>query len=214
MPRKTDGIIYELHPRPTKGEDGKPLLYAQPLIDKKYSVKELDELCIKSYYTHKHQIENTLNVACEAIATLLKEGRRVETPFGTFAPKLRLLGDHTDPDRVTGKDIMYAGIEFTPSKTFESLADCSQHGFRKQDPRIWKPKKVEGDEALKEALLKSMVNGYTTAKRFMIYSGLKETMARRYLNAHCEGENALLSRYIEGRTVQYRLKQPLPPVKR
>ena len=27
MPRKTDGIVFEIHPRPTKGEDGKPLLY-------------------------------------------------------------------------------------------------------------------------------------------------------------------------------------------
>ena len=25
MPRKTDGIEFEIHPRPTKGEDGKPL---------------------------------------------------------------------------------------------------------------------------------------------------------------------------------------------
>ena len=60
MPRKTDGIEIEIHPGPKKGEDGKPLLYAQPLIDKKYSVKELDELCSKSHYTHKHQIENAL----------------------------------------------------------------------------------------------------------------------------------------------------------
>jgi len=27
MPRKTDGIVFEIHSRPTKGEDGKPLLY-------------------------------------------------------------------------------------------------------------------------------------------------------------------------------------------
>ena len=26
MPRKTDGIEFEIHPRPTKGEDGKPPL--------------------------------------------------------------------------------------------------------------------------------------------------------------------------------------------
>jgi hypothetical protein len=25
MPRKTDGILFELQPRPTKGDDGKPL---------------------------------------------------------------------------------------------------------------------------------------------------------------------------------------------
>lgn len=31
MPRKTDGMKFELLPRPTKGEDGKPLLYARPV---------------------------------------------------------------------------------------------------------------------------------------------------------------------------------------
>ena len=30
MPRKTDGIEFEIHARPTKGEDGKPLLYVRP----------------------------------------------------------------------------------------------------------------------------------------------------------------------------------------
>jgi len=29
MPRKTDGIPFILQPRPTKGLDGQPLLYAQ-----------------------------------------------------------------------------------------------------------------------------------------------------------------------------------------
>lgn len=214
MPRKTDGIIYELHPGPNKGKDGKPLLYAEPVIDKKYSLRELDRLCIESHRTYKHQIENALNMACEAIASLVKDGHRVETPFGTFAPKIKLLGDHTDPDKVTGKDIMYDGIEYNPSKEFVTMSDCSHHGFRKQDPRIWNPKKVEGEEALKEALLKSVTNSYTTAKRFMHSSGLKETMARHYLNAHCEGDNALLKRCIEGRNVLYRLKQPLPPDKK
>ena len=32
MPRKTDGVLFELQPRPTKGDDGKPLLYAKPVV--------------------------------------------------------------------------------------------------------------------------------------------------------------------------------------
>ena len=35
MPRKTDGIEFEIHPRPTKGEDGKPLLYVRPAKGRK-----------------------------------------------------------------------------------------------------------------------------------------------------------------------------------
>ena len=43
MPRKTDGILFELHPRPTKGDDGKPLLYAQPVIEYKYDLDAIDD---------------------------------------------------------------------------------------------------------------------------------------------------------------------------
>lgn len=214
MPRKTNGIIYELHPRPTKGEDGKPLLYAQAHIEKKYSVRELDAQCAEYTSMHLHQVENALNVAREVMASLLKEGRRVETPFGSFAPKLRLVGDHTDPNKVTGKDIMYAGIEFIPSKEFEEMADCSHHGFRQQDPMFWKPTKVEGEEALEQALRKSMLNGHTTVKRFMLFSGLKETMARRFLNEHCKGEEPLLRSYREGRNVQYYIQKPSSPAEK
>ena len=42
MPRKTDGILFELQPRPTKGDDGKPLLYAQPVIE--HDLDDLDDL--------------------------------------------------------------------------------------------------------------------------------------------------------------------------
>ena len=41
MPRKTDGIEIEIHPRPTKGEDGKPLLYVRPAKGRKKSFKQL-----------------------------------------------------------------------------------------------------------------------------------------------------------------------------
>lgn len=214
MPRKTDGIVFELHPRPTKGEDGKPLLYAQPHIEKKYSLRELDAKCADYTNMHLHQVDNAFNVARDVISMLLKEGHRVETPFGSFAPKLRLVGDHTDPKKVTGKDIMYAGIEFIPSKEFERLADCSHHGFRQQDPMFWKPTKVEGEEALEQALRKSMRNGHTTVKRFMLFSGLKETMARRFLNGHCKGEEPLLCSYREGRTVEYFFKKSPSPVEK
>ena len=47
MPRKTDGMLFELLPRPTKGEDGQPLLYARPAIGMKYrsAMRYLDVLC-------------------------------------------------------------------------------------------------------------------------------------------------------------------------
>ena len=47
MPRKTDGIEFEIHPRPTKGEDGKPLLYVRPAKGRKKSFKQLEDFCNK-----------------------------------------------------------------------------------------------------------------------------------------------------------------------
>ena len=44
---------------------------------------------------------------CSNFANLLakSDGYRVETPIGSFAPKLKLLGEHTDPKTIHGRDI-------------------------------------------------------------------------------------------------------------
>ena len=202
MPRKTNGVLYELYPRPTKDEDGKPLLYAEPVITMKHSTRGLDEFCADYRGMTRHEVENALEVACNVCAMWLSKGHRVETPFGTFAPKIRLLGDHSDPDRVTGKDLVYSGIEFIPAKQFVKDSDCSREGFRRDD-RFTKPKRVQGQEELMEALRKSVFNGYITVKTFMIRSGMKQTTARNFLDSLCKGETPLLRRFKEGQTMHY-----------
>lgn len=214
MPRKTDGIVFELHPGAKKGEDGKPLQYARPKITVTYDTKGLDEYCTKYYYSASKQVQNILNLASEAVASLVKQGYRVETPFGSFAPKLKVLGDHTDPNKVTGKDIVYDGIEFIPTKAFKKACDCSRHGFRKEDSRIVKAKRAETEEERQKALRESFYEGYTTVKRFMNKSGLGETTARAYLENLCKGDTPLLRRYREGTTKHYRLIQPSTPDKK
>ena len=47
MPKKKEGMLIELLPRPTKGEDGQPLLYARPAIGFKYSTRAVDDFCQK-----------------------------------------------------------------------------------------------------------------------------------------------------------------------
>ena len=207
MPRKTNGVLYELYPRPTKDEDGKPLLYAEPVITMKHSTRGLDEFCADYRGMTRHEVENALEVACNVCAMWLSKGHRVETPFGTFAPKIRLLGDHSDPDRVTGKDLVYAGIEFIPAKQFVTDSDCSREGFRRDD-RFTKPKRVQGQEELMEALRKSIFNGYITVKTFMIRSGMKQTTARNFLDSLCKGDTPLLRRFKEGQTMHYIVLDP------
>ena len=136
MPRKTDGILFELQPRPTKGDDGKPLLYAQPVVEHKYDIDAIDDFCAKYRHTSKGEIRHLFDLFSEVATMWLRQGNRVETPFGSLAPKLKLLGEHTDPDKVTGRDVMYAGIEFIPSKQFVKDADCSADGFRLKKSKV------------------------------------------------------------------------------
>ena len=100
MPRKTDGVLFELQPRPTKGDDGKPLLYAQPVIEYKYNLDDIDDFCNKYRHTSKGEMKRFIELLEEITTMWLKQGCRVETPFGSFAPKIKLLGEHTDPEKV------------------------------------------------------------------------------------------------------------------
>ena len=96
MPRKTDGVLFELQPRPTKGEDGRPLLYAQPVIERKYNLDDIDDFCAKYRHTSKGEMQRLFYLLEEVTTMWLRKGCRVETTFGSFAPKLKLLGEHTD----------------------------------------------------------------------------------------------------------------------
>lgn len=202
MPRKTDGILFELQPRPTKGDDGQPLLYAQPVIERKYDLKDIDEFCAKYRHTSKGEIQRLFSLLEEVATMWLRDGYRVETPFGSFAPKLKLIGEHTDPTKVTGRDIMYGGIEYIPSKQFVKDADCSREGFRRKRSTVGNSQMYDS-KAMDEALRRSTYNGYITISTFMTFSHLKRKSAKAYLDSLCEGPNPRLRRYREGRTLHY-----------
>jgi hypothetical protein len=202
MPRKTDGIPFILQPRPTKGEDGKPLLYAQPVIERKYNIDDIDDFCNKYRHTSKGEIKLLFELFTEVATLWLREGSRVETPFGSLAPKLKLLGDHTDPEKVKGRDVTYAGIEFVPAKQFVKRADCGRYGYRRVRESVGNSQMYD-PVAMEEALRRSVYNGYITISTFMIYSRLKRKSAQRYLDSLCEGAHPRLRRYREGRTLHY-----------
>lgn len=209
MPRKTDGILFELQPRPTKGDDGKPLLYAQPVVERKYDLDDIDNFCARYRHTSKGEMKRLFDLFSEVATMWLREGCRVETPFGSLAPKLKLLGDHTDPEKVTGRDVMYGGIEFIPSKQFVKDADCSGDGFRRQHGSVGNSQMYNA-KAMDEALRRSIRNGYVTISAFMIFSGLKRKSAQAYLDNLCKGDNPHLRRYREGRTLHYTVLHDTP----
>lgn len=213
MPRKTDGILFELQPRPTKGDDGKPLLYAEPVILRKYNLDDIDDFCARYRHTSRGEMKRLFDLLSEVTTMWLSEGCRVETPFGSFAPKLKLLGDHTEPDKVTGHDVRYGGIEFIPSKQFVSDADCSHSGFRRLKTSVGNSQ-MNDPKTMEEALRQSCRNGYTTISTFMEFSHLKRKSAKAYLDSLCEGDHPRLRRYHEGRTWHYLLLPPTSPVKK
>ena len=210
MPRKTDGILFELQPRPTKGDHGKPLLYAQPVVERKYGVDDIDDFCAKYRHMSRGEVKHFFGILEEVTTMWLKQGCRVEMPFGSFAPKLKLVGEHTDPEKVLGRDVMYGGIEFIPAKQFVKNADCGRLGFRRKRGNVGNSQMYD-PKAMEEALRQSTVKGHISIKRFQINSGLKYTSAKHYLDSLCDGDSPRLQRYKEGRMWHYVVLPPAAP---
>ena len=132
MPRKTNGIEFELHPSPKRDEEGKPLLYARPASGRKKTMKQLDDFCAEYRNLQKGEMERLFNLFLDVAGNWLSQGYRVETPIGSLSIKLKLVGEHSDPDKVTGRDILYNGVEFTPSKELVEKANINLRREEKQ----------------------------------------------------------------------------------
>jgi len=202
MPRKTDGIEFEIHPRPTKGEDGKPLLYVRPAKGRKKSFKDLETFCNKYRNLQAGELQRVLNIVMDVVGLWLSDGYRVETPIGSFAPKLKLLGEHTDPKTIHGRDIVYTGIDFIPSKEFVKEGGNNRKGFRKSQAQVGNGQMYD-PKAMDEALRRCMKLGYVTIPEFMIYSGLKRDSAKAFLDSLCKGDHPRLWKVRESRRWLY-----------
>lgn len=197
-------IEFELLPRPTNGPDGKPLLYARPLPAMKCDLDYIDNFCARYRGTQKGDIKRLFETFIDAAGQMLSSGLRLETPIGSFAIKLKLDGDFTNPERVQATDVSYAGLEFIPSKRFQQEADPhKQHrGFRKRTTQVGNAQMYD-PQAMDAALRKSLCNGYTTIKTFQIFSGLKYKSAKRYLDSLCEGDAPRLRRNKDAGALHY-----------
>jgi len=202
MPRKTDGIEFEIHPRPTKGDDGKPLLYVRPAKGRKKSFKELEDFCNKYRNLRPGELLQVMDVVMDVMGYWLSDGYRVETPLGSFAPKLKLLGEHTDPKTITGRDVVFNGLEFIPSKQLVKAGNNSREGFRRSHAAVGNSQMYDS-QAMEDALQQCLRLGYATIPEFMIYSGLKRDSAERYLNSLCEGDHPRMWKVRESRRWLY-----------
>ena len=155
-------------------------------------------------------MERLFNLFIDVAGNWLAQGYRVETPIGSFAMKLKLTGDHTNAEKVTGRDIVYNGVEFTPSKELIAKAGSNREGFRKKSGTVGNSQMYD-PKAMEEALRKSLTLGYTTVSTFMYFSKLKRDSAQHYLDSLSKGENARLLRRKNGRTYVYSLRKDSTP---
>lgn len=201
MPRKTDGMLFELHPRPTEGKDGKPLLYARPAANLKRTMKDVELFC-EFRGVNSAMVGIAFETFIEVCSQWLADGYRVETPLGVFSPKIRLEGDFTDPGKVTGKDVRLVGIELTPSRRFVKEVGYKQKGFRRSGAPVGNAQ-MHDEAFMAKALGRAMKQGFTTIGIFMAVSGLKYHSAQRYLDRLSFGSEPKLKRRKIGNAYQY-----------
>jgi hypothetical protein len=48
MPRKKDGMPFEVHPTPAKGRDGKNIVYAKPALRDKMTMSGVEDFCSRT----------------------------------------------------------------------------------------------------------------------------------------------------------------------
>ena len=207
MPRKTNGMEYELLPRPTKGADGKPLLYARPSGGIRYDIDGIEDFCRKHRGMNKGDMSRFFTVFLDVVSIMMSDGSRIETPIGTFAPKLKLSGDFTDPTQVKREDVSLATIEFNPSKRFvQELAQHLRTGFREKENIYGRKPMHELRESGKiEEVLQELLNRNSFGiDLFVSRTGMKYNTARTYLNKLCKGENPLLTRDRYGNKNTYK----------
>jgi len=204
MPRKKDGMLFEIHPTPIKGKDGRNILYVKPASGYKLTMKGVEDFCSRNYGLQYGELSRTLDVFLRAAGELMAMGYRVETPIGSFAPRLSLKGEFTDPDEIKGRDVSFDGVDYNPGKLWNRELEKWSRGFRRANNA--NTQEILADQEKLEKILRdtiSKLNGYVTVGRFAYYSGLTYYSARKQLNAWCEGDNPKLLKTKRGQEYIY-----------
>ena len=203
MPRKEDGMLFEVHPAPLKDKEGRNYVYVRPFGLRRRSLAELDEYCARHYALQPGEMTRVLDVFMEATKIWLGEGDRIETPFGSFAPKIGLRSEKTTADRVDSLDVELQGIDFTPTREFVNKVSVWTNGFRP----VGNPdtQKLAADTAHLERALSRCIGeyGFADVRSFMLHSGLTYYSARKQLDAWCRGDQPRLLRTKMGGTYVY-----------
>ena len=191
---------YEVHPTPVKGEDGKNLVYVRPKSGMKLTMRQLEDQCERYNALRYGELSRAFEAFLRVAGRCLAEGSRIETPIGSFAPKLSLTKQMTDPDPVKDSDVRLDGVEYNPGKLWDREIDKWLDGFRRYDnpdTQTIMADKEKLEQMMRECLQK--YHGYITAGLFARYTGLTLYSARKQLNEWTKGDNPKLLKTSRGK---------------
>lgn len=211
MPRKTDGLPFEVHRSPSTDEGGNSTLYATPQSNRTKDFDEIETWLGISNSLRKGELQRAFDAFMGEGARWLGEGYRIQTPLGVFSLKLGMKRKVTNPRDVHHDDVEFKGIEFRPSAEFVKLVErrVVTNGFRyvnKADSTLL----MANEEEMLKALRKSIHSegGYTTVPSFMFYSGLSKYAATRKLHQWCSGKAPLLKERRVGHSIIFEQNNP------
>lgn len=194
MPRKKTGMPFEAHPSPKVTENGEKLLYVKPQSGLVRTLSEFEMWFHDKFSLRQGDMNRVFEAMLDGAPEWFAAGYRIETPIGTFSPKLKLKRQVTDPDDISHDDVELDGIEFQPSKSFIKNMEYAvvRDGFR----YVRKPQSnrlLNNQQHLEKALQQCIKeHGYATVASFAAHSGLTDHSARRQLDKWCYGDNPKL----------------------
>lgn len=204
MPRKTNGMPFEIHPSPKKAANGKNLLYVRPRSRQKITMEQLDDYCANHYALRPGELTRAFQAFIEATGYYLSEGYRVETLIGSFAPKIGLKRELTAPDEVKTTDVLFEGIEYKSVKEYEKSVLSNLRGFRRaNNPNV--QQLMADEDHLNKALQANLerYHGYVTARSFAHSANITYYSARKQLDKWCEGDHPRLLKTKQGQEYIY-----------
>lgn len=191
-------------PTPAKGRDGRNIVYVRSAMRDKLSIQAVDDFCSRNYGLRYGELTRAFEVFKMAAAELMAMGHRIDTPIGSFAPKLTLSREITDPGDVRDSDVCLAGVEYGPGKQWDRALIKWHEGFcqvEKPDTLRLMADETRMEKALRENL--EAYHGYVTVRSFAHYSGLTYYSAHKQLDRWCEGQSARLMKTKRGQQYIY-----------
>ena len=133
----------------------------------------------------------------------MARGYRIDTPIGSFVPKLGLRREITDADEVKNSDVVLEGVDYNPGKIWnKSIEKWLYDGFlRVHNPNV--QALMQDQEHLEKALRECLKKGYATTRSFAYHASLTQYSARKQLEAWTQGENPKLTKSRMGQTDIY-----------